>query len=658
MPKNESKNNNIIKPCTHINSSNIINNSYIYCPQCGSISLNNNKKFFFTLKPRTLENETEIDPVLIIKEMINTQKRNFPFLENDYNINLEEDSDKINEIKEKILLYLSKRKLLLLYLQNITKMLNYSDLSFYHCLLETDLYLSKNITEEMTDEDLIYYLTGFFLNSSKFKETDIFEPELYIFCNNDLDYTLNVDQILYYEAKCLKIMGYNFCVFSTFDWISMFMGIGFIFEGEIDINNLDELNDINTYAFKLLVTITPKNIFFKYSPLYNAISIIKICREDKIDKNKINNSLFEKLLNLYNINFKDFEKCYNEIKSILDNDATEKVSSYSNISSKNNKIFKNKTIGEMHYNNNDFENLKNNKFGNRKIVFDRKKKLNLKQNFRDKFKLKFFISNLNSSKKEIINFKANRQNNKNKIKKQNTLQIIEYMFGNLPKIKDELSNNKRLKTETLNDNRHKNRYLTIKNNIMKNNNIKNIKQKNRSGNSLDMKLKHKKEKNSLLKFNTFMMRNVTFDALKNKDIKLSKKNQKNNINTLNKSSETIKYLNTNPNININIKNNINIFFGVKDKEKNKNCFKYKKSNNNLQINIFKNHNFIMNKNNIENNKPKTGIDNKNEKNINNNHIINAKGKNFIFNNYNKKLDLFSMKKEIFNNQRLPRLKLK
>ena len=658
MPKNESKNNNIIKPCTHINSSNIINNSYIYCPQCGSISLNNNKKFFFTLKPRTLENETEIDPVLIIKEMINTQKRNFPFLENDYNINLEEDSDKINEIKEKILLYLSKRKLLLLYLQNITKMLNYSDLSFYHCLLETDLYLSKNITEEMTDEDLIYYLTGFFLNSSKFKETDIFEPELYIFCNNDLDYTLNVDQILYYEAKCLKIMGYNFCVFSTFDWISMFMGIGFIFEGEIDINNLDELNDINTYAFKLLVTITPKNIFFKYSPLYNAISIIKICREDKIDKNKINNSLFEKLLNLYNINFKDFEKCYNEIKSILDNDATEKVSSYSNISSKNNKIFKNKTIGEMHYNNNDFENLKNNKFGNRKIVFDRKKKLNLKQNFRDKFKLKFFISNLNSSKKEIINFKANRQNNRNKIKKQNTLQIIECMFGNLPKIKDELSNNKRLKTETLNDNRHKNRYLTIKNNIMKNNNIKNIKQKNRSGNSLDMKLIHKKEKNSLLKFNTFMMRNITFDALKNKDIKLSKKNQKNNINTLNKSSETIKYLNTNPNININIKNNINIFFGLKDKEKNKNCFKYKKSNNNLQINIFKNHNFIMNKNNIENNKPKTGIDNKNEKNINNNHIINAKGKNFIFNNYNKKLDLFSMKKEIFNNQRLPRLKLK
>ena len=66
----------------------------------------------------------------------------------------------------------------------------------------------------------------------------------------------------------------------------------------------------------------------------------------------------------------------------------------------------------------------------------------------------------------------------------------------------------------------------------------------------------------------------------------------------------------------------------------------------------------MNKNNIENNKPKIGIDNKNEKNINNNHIINAKGKNFIFNNYNKKLDLFSMKKEIFNNQRLPRLKLK
>ena len=46
------------------------------------------------------------------------------------------------------------------------------------------------------------------------------------------------------------------------------------------------------------------------------------------------------------------------------------------------------------------------------------------------------------------------------------------------------------------------------------------------------------------------MRNITFDALKNKEIKLSKKATKNksyNTSKFNKSSETLKYLDTNPN---------------------------------------------------------------------------------------------------------------
>ena len=50
------------------------------------------------------------------------------------------------------------------------------------------------------------------------------------------------------------------------------------------------------------------------------------------------------------------------------------------------------------------------------------------------------------------------------------------------------------------------------------------------------------------------------------------------------------------------------------------------------------------------------------KNVINNNIINAKGKKFLFTQYNKKLannkDLYSQKKDLFQNQRLPRLKLK
>ena len=700
MSNNEAKNKNNL--CTHSISLKTNSNQYIYCPKCGSISINYENNSYYTLKPKNMENEIEIDPVQVVKEMIKNQKINFPFLENDFNINPNESQSKINQIKENIFLYLSKRKTLLLYLQNITRILNYSDLSFYHCLLDIDLYLSHNISQKMTNEDLIYYLIGFFLNSSKFKETDIYEPELYIFCNNDSKYNLNKERISYYEAKCLKLMGYNFFIFSAYDWLSTFMGIGYIFEGEIDKNNLEEINEINTYAFKLLVAITPKNIFFKYSTLYSAISIIKICREDKLDKNKINNTLFDKLLDIYNITFKDCENCYNEIRFALDNDNSERISTYSGASNIDS-IKKNRTLGEMQLDKKDFENLKkiNNKFGNRIIKFNLRRKLNLKQNFKDSFQLKLFNSNYrfktySNNNQESINSGRKNRNNKNTIKRQKTLQIVEYMFNNLPKIGEENSN-KRIKTDTGIKQRQMKKYFTIKNDAQKNNNIKTKKVRNRSGNSLDIKLVYKNDK-SPLKFNGFI-RNITFDALKNKEInnKKIKKNKSNNSGYLNKSNDTMKYVNTNPNININIKNNINIFFELKDKEKNK-----KNKKNNLEINIFKNNNYIMNNNNFNNNRIKSKekqnernySENKNnvkiikkdiinnkkiaqylkeektislDKNIKNdlinrNNIINTKGKNFVFTKYNKNLvkakDLFSTRKEIFTNQRFPKLKLK
>ena len=700
MSNNEEKNKNNL--CTHSISLKTNSNQYIYCPKCGSISINYENNSYYTLKQKNMENEIEIDPVQVVKEMIKNQKINFPFLENDFNINPNESQSKINQIKENIFLYLSKRKTLLLYLQNITRILNYSDLSFYHCLLDIDLYVSHNISQKMTNEDLIYYLIGFFLNSSKFKETDIYEPELYIFCNNDSKYNLNKERISYYEAKCLKLMGYNFFIFSAYDWLSTFMGIGYIFEGEIDKNNLEEINEINTYAFKLLVAITPKNIFFKYSTLYSAISIIKICREDKLDKNKINNTLFDKLLDIYNITFKDCENCYNEIRFALDNDNSERISTYSGASNIDS-IKKNRTLGEMQLDKKDFENLKkiNNKFGNRIIKFNLRRKLNLKQNFKDSFQLKLLNPNYrfksySNNNQESINSGRKNRNNKNTIKRQKTLQIVEYMFNNLPKIGEENSN-KRIKTDTGIKQRQMKKYFTIKNDAQKNNNIKTKKDRNRSGNSLDIKLVYKNDK-SPLKFNGFI-RNITFDALKNKEInnKKIKKNKSNNSGYLNKSNDTMKYVNTNPNININIKNNINIFFELKDKEKNK-----KNKKNNLEINIFKNNNYIMNNNNFNNNRIKSKekqnernySENKNnvkiikkdiinnkkivqylkeektislDKNIKNNlinrnNIINTKGKNFVFTKYNKNLvkakDLFSTRKEIFTNQRFPKLKLK
>ena len=694
---------------------------YDYCEKCGSISINNNNHVYYTIKPKMKQKEIEFDPVQIVKEMIKYQNKNYPYLNNVFNLNLDENSLKLQEIKERIFLYLSKRKLLLLYLQSLTKLLNYSDLSFYHCLLLTDLYLSHNITQKMTDEELLYILIGFFLISSKFKETDIFEPELYIFCNIDFDFALTVEKILYYETKCLKFIKYNFFIYSTYDWINIFMGNGYIFDGEIEENNNEEINDIYSYCFKVLITITPKNIFIKYSPMYNAVSVIKISREDKIDKNKINNELFNKYLLIFGIQYEDYQECYIEIKSIID-----KYNSEKNIQNSSNKIRilkreKNKTLNELDYNEKENENKNainaEGRSATKIIKFDTNKKLNLKQKIGDKkFQINLFSSNIKHKMKKrfgSINVTYNNSNNKNIFKKQKTLQIVEYIKENLPKIKKKgkIEGDKVYQTEAEVTSGRNLKVVTIKNNIINNYYLmKNNKSKNNSGASLDVKLFYDNGK-SPLGFNR-LLRNITYDALKNNELKINKKLIKNNTNLaanqkntkkLNRSSDALKY-------NSNIKQNSNIqknnIFELKSRRDNI------KKNNNSNINLY-NINFndgikrfskqntadYLESNNIKIIKPEKALilNNKNKKEIiniktaeilsnreiqnkkfssieknninikdkiiNNNIINNNKNKFILFNLKNKGNlkninDLLALKQSLFKNKKLPTLKLK
>ena len=686
---------------------------YDYCEKCGSISINNNNHVYYSIKPKMKQKEIEFDPVQIVKEMIKYQNKNYPYLNNVFNLNLDENSLKLQEIKERIFLYLSKRKLLLLYLQSLTKLLNYSDLSFYHCLLLTDLYLSHNITQKMTDEELLYILIGFFLISSKFKETDIFEPELYIFCNIDFDFALTVEKILYYETKCLKFIKYNFFIYSTYDWINIFMGNGYIFDGEIEENNNEEINDIYSYCFKVLITITPKNIFIKYSPMYNAVSVIKISREDKIDKNKINNELFNKYLLIYGIQYKDYQECYIEIKSIID-----KYNSEKNIQNSSNKIRtlkreNDKTLNELDYNEKENENknvLSSGRTGKKYIKFDFQRKLNLKQKLGDnKFQINLFSLNTKHQMKKkfgSINITSNNSNIKtNKIfKKQNTLQIVEYINENLPKIKklDKTEGDKVYQTETEVATGRNKRMLTIKNNL-KNNYflMKNKKKRNKSGASLDVKLFYDNGK-SPLGFNR-LLRTITYDALKNNEVKINKKLTQNNTNLaanqknakiLNKSSDALKYSSnnndvSNPKINNifefnnkidiikkNNNSNINIYntnINEEIKRFNKqNTADYLESNNIKIIKPEKEIIKVKNIGNVNNKEVKykklSSIEKNNDKIIKdktiNNNIIKTKNKFILFNNKKQKNnlknvnELLALKKMIFKNKKLPFLKLK
>lgn len=715
MSKNNKKIN--IAHCSHKGTAlekNLVpkNNSYDYCPQCGNIAIFHNNQYYFTIKPIAKNKKLEVDPINIVKEMKSSEKENY-FLDNLYNIS---DKDmKYQILQKRISLYLSKRKLLLYYLQNITKALNYSDLSFYHCLLLTDLYLSYNMNENMSDEKLLYLLIGFFLIASKFRENDIFEPEAYVFCDFDWDFDLTPDKILYYETKCLKAIKYDFFIYSTYDWLSIFMGMGYIFEGEID--SIEEINEINAYTFKLLIAITPIALFIKYAPLYNAISIIQICREDKIDKNKINVVLFTKMLSLYNLKFSDYENCYNDIKAVTRSSPTGNNDENQNKNkNKPHSMTKkeNKTLDDLNYDNNknkyvrnkEFKSSENDKTG-KELKMDFKRKLNIQQRLRDNKFLSQFFSSANTSKEKAKISSIDDNKNKGLKIKNKTLQLLEYQRI-LPKIKKtKQESEKVLQTDIGEITGRNNQMLSInKNGLFVR--LIDEKNKNKSG-TLDTKIFGNDGKNPFF-FNRFL-RNVTYDTLKYNDKKPIKKFNKSNFildynydhkKILNKSSDGLKYnISSNPksineyyDLNRNSKSNKNNNIKI-----NSNYNLYKKNNNNYFNNEQKNFNkqstsFHLDSNNIKVIKPEKSImvkDNSPEntivaktehniindmhetkiasleknKNINKINLFNIKGKKIDFSNmkFNKTNmndinDLLKMKKLIFDNRKLPKLKLK
>ena len=56
------------------------------------------------------QKEIEIDPVQIVKGMIRYQNNSKPYLNNVFNLNLNEKASILQDLKERIFLYLSKRK--------------------------------------------------------------------------------------------------------------------------------------------------------------------------------------------------------------------------------------------------------------------------------------------------------------------------------------------------------------------------------------------------------------------------------------------------------------------------------------------------------------------------------------------------------------------
>ena len=316
------------------------NISHCFCKDCGRIFLKDeiNKSIYYTIKSKYKKETCEMNPIEIIKKMKENTEKFFPNLNNEYNKNNIE-SNNIDDLYKSINLYNKLRKMIVKTIQKLIIIHDFEDSVFYQCLFYLDSFISHIITEETTEEDILYYLVGFFLCSCKFKQTDILEPSLESLCILKKNIFLKTEKILEYEIICLKKIGYNPFGYSIYEWLNELISNGIILNCEIDENNIiilinghrhSIINAINKYAFRIMLSITINNIFFKYSPMYMAFAIIQIARENYLDKNLINNSLYFQLINLYGVNFNDYKKCYFDLKNELKEIKKEKESNIIN----------------------------------------------------------------------------------------------------------------------------------------------------------------------------------------------------------------------------------------------------------------------------------------------------------------------------------------
>ena len=284
--------------CTH-NTFNTHSLSYkhsSYCPDCSSLVIPSpeTSSNLFLIKPQRYQRKSSFDPLKAFFVMkTKTLSYTIP-------------SHKTTTW------YYKNRKKVIIYLQKLTLKLRYSDDTFYLSLFYLDQILSaiEYENDRSIDNKLEYYLLGVFLIVAKAHEHNIFEPNLNQFETLNGE-ALDVEEIKKYEIKCLQILKYDLFKHSTYDWLTVLLCNGFVFENE---NCWNSINDIYAYCKKSLAAITNKDFFFKYFPFQIAFSLIKITRE----KFGLDAHYEELLYQVYQTPFNEFKFCYKDVKTVLD----------------------------------------------------------------------------------------------------------------------------------------------------------------------------------------------------------------------------------------------------------------------------------------------------------------------------------------------------
>ena len=442
--------------------------NHSFCNKCGSILIKSNHgNIHYTLKPKQKQKPIDFDPIQLIKSMKKKTEKEYPYLNNEFNMNTIQEKNK-EVILKSINTYLKYRKMIILTLQKLMKLLDFSDLIFYQSLFYTDNYLSHHMDQDMSEKKILYYLVGFFLCSAKFKETDIYEPNLDSFCCLKKKIYLSIDKIAYYEVVCLQAIKYNVFSYSAYDWLSELISIGIVFDCEINKNNSiilinghrhSILNTISKYAMKMLLTITVKTAFVKYSPMHIAFSLIQLSREKYLDKANINTKLFNYLISLYGVNYNDYKPCYKEKKKEIESRQEENNEKNENVKEDKKEEYEHEKENEETF---DIEKLKK---GSQDDVS--------KEN-RCKMDKNIIVNNKMQSSNTIIHLKQNleqiKKESQNDINNNNNDKITDNNENNRQHSKYNHKHNKKDENIIQSDSKDENIIVFEENNDEKNNN--------------------------------------------------------------------------------------------------------------------------------------------------------------------------------------------
>ena len=629
--------------------------SYFYCYKCYNIFLIDQDKYYcakkFIDEEKDLNEQIEFDPVITVKNMILRQEEqikeinkqlvfNFSYKdENDNNNDSEkknslsrinnsnEEENKTNVLKKsnnevinnnnftpiktkkkrkltKLLIdeeifekYSRIRNRILIYIHNLCTKMEYNDSSFYFSLYLLDTYLSRIITDDISERELFLVVLGFFLISSKYIEDDIFEPELQMFCNIEKSILLTINEIRESEVQCLTLIDHNMYIYSVYDWITTLLNNGIVFQEEIIDKN--EIEEIYIYTQKLLTNLTSKIFFCKYSSIQIAFSIVQISREKYLCKDiRLSEKLFNLLLDLYEVSFSDYKECYNLIKNDIANDSDEETDEDdSNLDMNINSKKAAKSL-EVNLTESNYSNIK----GKRNIDFI----------MGNPEKNKYLLSQ-NSNKYLNTDFNIKNIGKKNKIKLYITPGQLNLASHKL-KYKSSKSSDKNYEMQTKNYNRNINKKTNGNRNTLKNMSFKNC----------------------ILNFQDPKQIMLEYQKIEKHIILNGKKSKNRNTLFINYAPKfLIKH--TGPNINnINYINNINInneFINIVDK-------KDKKMPKNTKSGL--NFNYVYNINNAKDNskyKLKKSL-------INRGNSINSLNYEYVIDNI-KNLNI-NNKKKIFN----------